>query len=217
MGAFMLSPSLLIKVNSYKDFPVNLETIKPASSAKSLALKSLGGGKLFIGANPATPAVGDARVSFARVEAGPVSIIAKQVGSSFEPYPTSGGRTIELLAENTQTAEGMFQNARSQNSFLAWGLRVLGFFLMFLGFRMMLNLFSVIADIIPFVGSLIGMGLSLVSLLAASAFSLGTIAFAWLYYRPLLGGGLLLSAVALLLVIMRLKNNSLTERHESSN
>ena len=68
--------------------------------------------------------------------------------------------------------------------------------MMFMGLAMFFRPLSVLGDVIPFVGSLIGMGTTIVAFLLAAALSLVTIAVAWIYYRPLLGIGLLVLAVA---------------------
>jgi hypothetical protein len=63
---------------------------------------------------------------------------------------------------------------------------------LFVGLGLVFNPLSVLADIIPFLGSIIGAGVWLVAFLLAMAFSLLTISIAWLAYRPLLGVSLLI-------------------------
>ena len=52
----------------------------------------------------------------------------------------------------------MFAAARSSSSMLTWILRVVGFFMMFIGLSMVLRPLSVLADVLPFLGSLIWQG-----------------------------------------------------------
>ena len=62
--------------------------------------------------------------------------------------------------------------------------------------------------VIPFLGDLIGAGISLISFLIALPCTLVTIAVAWIYYRPLLGIGLLVVAAALIVFLFRKKAES---------
>ena len=66
---------------------------------------------------------------------------------------------------------------------------------------------SVIADVLPFLGTLVGWGTGAVSFVLALIISLIIIAVAWLYYRPILAGSLL-AAAAVLLVWMVVKSRA---------
>jgi hypothetical protein len=70
-------------------------------------------------------------------------------------------------------------------------LRVLGLVLMWIGFSMVFRPLSVVADVVPFIGTLVGWGTGVVSFALAAPLSLVTIAIAWIVYRPLLGIALL--------------------------
>lgn len=157
-------------------------------------------------ANPASPLIGDVRVTFKIVEPQTVSIVAKMIGNTFEPYVTSNGGDIILTKSGQHSAENMFASAHSSNNMMTWGLRVLGFFMMFAGLNMVFKPLSVIGDVVPFIGSLIGMGTSLVSFLISFVCTLITIAIAWIFYRPILGIILLaLAAVGIFLIIKKRK------------
>jgi hypothetical protein len=63
---------------------------------------------------------------------------------------------------------------------------------------------SVFADVIPLLGSVVGAGAGVIAFLLAAAGSLITISIAWIFYRPLLGIGLLaLAGVALFFLFKR--------------
>ncbi len=51
------------------------------------------------------------------------------------------------------------------------------------------------ADVLPFLGDLVGMGTAVVALALALPLSLATIAIAWVVYRPLVGIGLIVVGV----------------------
>ena len=60
---------------------------------------------------------------------------------------------------------------------------------------------SVIADVVPILGSIVGAGTGIISLLLAAILSLITVAIAWIVYRPLFGIILILVAVGLTMAI----------------
>jgi hypothetical protein len=55
-----------------------------------------------------------------------------------------------------------------------------------------------VADVVPFIGNLLGAGATLFAVLLALPLSLATISVGWVFYRPLVGVPLLIGAVALL-------------------
>ena len=153
-------------------------------------------GGFYIGQNPNNPAVGDTRVTFAYVPSDvPLSVVSAQTGNSLTPYNTKNGQ-IELTANGVKSADEMFANAQKVNTILTWLLRLCGAFLIFIGLKMILTPLSVIADVLPFLGTLIGWGIGAVSFVLALIVSLVIIAVAWFYYRPILSGSLLAVAGA---------------------
>lgn len=149
----------------------------------------------YLGADPNAPAIGDVRVSFEIVEAPrPASVVSKQNGDGFVPYQAKTG-SVELLSNKIDSAEAMFAQAQRDSATLGWILRVFGFALMFFGFSAIFKPLAVLADIVPFLGSLVGLGTGLVSFALSLFGSLTTIAVAWLWFRPLIAIPLLIVAV----------------------
>ncbi len=144
-------------------------------------------GALYFGGKPDEPQVGDVRVSFEIVKPGTFSILAAQLGGTFEPYQTKAGDAIDFIEEGTVSAETMFKNAASANTIITWLLRFLGFLFMAFGFMAIMRPLSVLGSVIPFIGSIIGMGTGLISFVLAGTISLLVIAIAWIFVRPLLG------------------------------
>ena len=56
---------------------------------------------------------------------------------------------------------------------------------MFLGFCLVLGPLVVVADVVPFIGSILSAGTMLVSLIATAVVAPVVIAIAWFFYRPL--------------------------------
>lgn len=144
-------------------------------------------GGYYIGTTPTSPQIGDLKVRFEVVLPADVSIVAKQVGNTLTTYQAKTGGTIELLDMGTQTAEAMFQSAHSANTMMTWILRLVGFLLMTIGLSSVLKPLSVVADVIPFVGNIVGTGTGLISALLSVGFASITIGVAWIFYRPILG------------------------------
>jgi hypothetical protein len=155
-------------------------------------------GAFYLGSNPATPVIGDVRISFQVVKPATVSVVGVQSGSSFAPYAAEAGDTVLLVEEGTHTAAEMFQSAQSANNVLTWILRGGGFFAMFLGLFLVFRPIAVLGDVVPFIGSLLGVGVGLFAFLVSAVLSFTTIAVAWITVRPLLGITLLVLAVGAL-------------------
>ena len=158
--------------------------------------------------DPGNPRIGDVRVKWSVISPKEtISIVAQQQGSTFVPYVAkSSGYTVSLLGMGVQSTEQMYQKAHDDNTMMTWLLRFGGWLMMLIGFNMLFRPFVVLADVLPFLGDLIGSGTGFLSFVLASILSLITIALAWLAYRPVLGC-LLLAVVGYLvyLVIKRKK------------
>lgn len=191
LGAFILPAGLAGRISGDQQ----LSAAESQIPAKLRGKAQINGGKIYVGSNPSAPTVGDLMVSHKIVNPATVSIIAKQSGSSLAPYKTSAGNEIYMLEKGAQSAATMFQAAESGNTTMTWILRVVGFVLMFAGFKLVFNPLVVLADVLPFLGSLVSVGTGLVSFLLAGPLTLITIAISWIFYRPLLGGILLVVAI----------------------
>lgn len=159
------------------------------------------GSVIYLGANPAAPAVGDVRVSFEEVpDAQTVSIIAQTSGSTFTPWKSSNGREFSSLTTRAASLDEMMQSAEDGNAMMAWMLRALGITVVVSGLRMILAPLSVVADVIPMLGSLVARGTGLVASLLGVAWSFVVIAVAWIRFRPLAAGCLLgIAAICMIL------------------
>ena len=194
LGAYVLSPSLVGMIQNFQPLPVDIDTRFPQELQGKLKTHDAG---FYIGGDSASPQVGDMRIFFEVARPTEVSIIAKQVEATFEPYLTKAGGTIELLETGVHSADAMIQKAQESNTILTWMIRLAGFILMFLGLTLILKPLSVMADLLPILGDIVGAGAGFISFLLALMLSLITIGIAWMVYRPLLGIVLLAGAVAL--------------------
>jgi uncharacterized protein YjeT (DUF2065 family) len=104
-------------------------------------------------------------------------------------------------------AAAMFQQAEADNVTLTWILRLVGTVVMFLGFLIIFNPLKVLADVIPFIGSIVGFGTGLLAAVLTLILAPATIAIAWLFYRPLVGIAILAVGIALAYGLTRLRRN----------
>ena len=190
-GAFFLSADLISQLSNFSDLPVR--DVPEGAEWPENAKPNKGG--IYLGADPAQPQIGDARIKFSVVEPGPVSIVAAQAGDSFAEYRTKAGGTIAMITAGEVSAQQMFEDAIAQNTLITWLVRLGGFILLWIGFGLLFAPLSVLADIVPVFGSLVGAATGLIAFLLALAVALTVIAFAWLFFRPFLGIALLVVAV----------------------
>lgn len=161
-------------------------------------------GVLYVGRDPSQPAIGDMRISFAEVPLQTASVVAAQAGSGFAPFPTHTGTTVELIAAGTVPPKVMFQHAQEENVTMTWVLRLTGMIFMLIGFNLVLRPLAVAGSVIPLLGDVIGAGTFLVALVCTAAIAPIVIAFGWLWYRPLVGIGVLVVGAAATWGLMKL-------------
>lgn len=196
LGAFSLSESQIGRLS--KSESLRVSTVAPGVKGAKLH-----DGAVYIGADPAHPSVGDTRVKFSVVRPGAVSVVAEQAGTSFSPYQAEAGGQVFLLEEAVVSADAMFETAQRSNAMMTWILRGVGFLMMFFGLSMVFAPIAVFGDVVPIVGRVLAAGTSLVAGFIAAFFAIGTIAVAWITYRPVLGVILLAIAVGAVVMLVR--------------
>lgn len=190
IGAYKLSSGLLGQLNKFVPMEGNVKV--PAKLAgKAKAERN----ELYIPVGPSSPAIGDVKITFEVVNPVEISIVSKLNSNTFEPYHAKAGDSFELLEYGKVSAQEMFKMAQDRNTMRTWIVRAVGCLLCVLGIALVFNPLVVLADVVPFMGDLLGAGIGLFALLLGSAISLLVISIAWIVYRPLLGIGLLVVAV----------------------
>ncbi|NOY23416.1 MAG: hypothetical protein GXO70_07890 [Acidobacteria bacterium] len=196
LGAFTLPREMVNRIGGGEPLSITPGDVPLPISALAQAYN----GEFFVGGNPEAPEVGDARVSFTVVSPTNVSVIARQVDNTFEPYDTKAGGSIDLMQNGIHSADAMFKSEQQSNKILTWILRLVGFVLMFIGFSMIFSPLAVVADVVPLLGSIVGAGTGIISFLISLVLSLLTIAIAWIFYRPVLGVSLLVIVIVLIVL-----------------
>jgi hypothetical protein len=157
---------------------------------------SLSGANYYRG-DPTSPRVGDMRVRYVGLPSGTtISVMAMQSGDGFTVFTTKNGYQLELAAIGDHSTTEMIETKRKSEAVLTWILRGIGALVMFLGFAIFLAPLSTLASVIPIFGRIVGGAAALVALMIAIPLSILVMAFAWLAYRPLIAGALIVLAAA---------------------
>ncbi|MCC5845326.1 MAG: TMEM43 family protein [Verrucomicrobia bacterium] len=164
----------------------------------------LHGEYIYIGANPSAPQVGDVRVQFQAAPAQTVSILAGLQGNRLnQSWTDSGGRSYTRVQTGEHSKAAMIAQAEQEVKILTWILRLVGWIAMSSGMGMILAPMRIMADVLPFLGRIVGAGLGLITGLISGVLTLVTIAIAWVAVRPLIGVPLLIAAAVLLFFVIK--------------
>jgi hypothetical protein len=194
---------VLSRIGGEKAMPISADRADAVRAAfGGTARVSIVDGRIYLGANPTTPAVGDYRIAYEVAPAGDVSIVARQAGSRFEPYQTVAGDQLLMVRVGTLPADKMFADAVSENTLITWIIRAVGLVVLFIGFILFLGPVGVLADVVPFVGSLVRFGTGIIAFLLATIVGTTVIAIAWFWYRPFLSLVIIAIGAAIVVAIV---------------
>jgi hypothetical protein len=194
LGAFKLDERVLNLLSPRAAVPVNPQAVDKLKAR--IANAKVIDGKIYIGADPDKPQIGDYRISYLMVPVGPLSVIGQQAGSGFAQYQAKAGSRLLMAEPGTQSAAAMFKEAEDENRLITWLVRLAGMVAMWLGAVLILRPLVVVADVVPFIGSILGAGAALVALAFTVLVGPVVIAVAWLWYRPLVSVVVLAIGVA---------------------
>ena len=198
LGAFTLSAAQVAKLDQTEAVRADAN---PSPTLPANVKFDQGG--YYRGADPGTPVVGDERITFEAVRPAAISVIGRQVGTTFEPDQTTAV-PILLVTYGTVSADGMFKVAEASNRTLTWILRGAGFVAMLIGFALVFRPLVTVADVVPLIGTILGVGTFLAAFSLAIGLSLVTIGVAWVVYRPVLGIALLVVAIGSVVAAYRM-------------
>lgn len=193
LGAFRLAPDQLRAIAA-------TEALVPAGATAD--------GARFLGQNPEAPRLGDLRITWRMARPEAVSVIGAQMGEGFGPFATRAGDRLFLIEPGRVPAAAMFQQAEADNRMLTWILRLVGIVVMFLGWAIIFNPLKVLADVVPFIGSIVGFGTGLLAAVLTFLLAPATIAIAWLFYRPLVGIAILAGGLVVAFALTRLRRTA---------
>lgn len=197
VGAYKLSSDQLERINTWQDLSLDAGPLLASVMETDRARYLVDGNQLFIGEaapSPGSPKVGDLRIRFRAVEPTDISVLAQQDAERLSAFTTHNGEKIESIETGIRSSVQMFESLRFQNTTLAWVLRGVGWILTCVGFGLITGPLSALANVLPFMGRIVGTATFFVSVLLGSALALTAIGIAWIAVRPLLA--ILLFAVA---------------------
>lgn len=165
---------------------------------------------------PAQPQIGDVRVRFQIVPEGTYTVIGRQQDGVIGTWESSRGQPLLMMEAGDLRPGAMFDGAASSNVKAGWALRFAGFVIGWIGFSLLLRPLAILADVIPFLGRLVGTGLAVVSGILSAILSLVAISSGWVFHRPWLLGAVLLAIAALIAwLVMRRSRRSATVSNPS--
>lgn len=207
LGAFRIPQDIIFKFQNSEPLVLTEANLANLPSDLQSTAKLTGAG-FYFGKDPASPAVGDQKVTFHVVNPGVFTIIALQQGDSLGLYPTRAGDSILRIEKGAVAPDIMIKHAASENVLTTWLIRLGGFFAMSLGVFLILRPLQVFTDVIPFLGDLLGTGLGLIAGIVGLIGSVITVAVAWFALRPIASVALVVAAIAVGVGIRKLRNAS---------
>jgi hypothetical protein len=132
LGSFTASRELVEQLDNFKAAPVNetnLATLTEPLRAKAKLTRD----GIYLGADPANPAIGDMKVNIEFAPATTVSVIVGQNGNKLSPFAVAKSGSIAQLRVGTFSVQemiGQFAKEESQRRKLVW---VFGGFAMLMG------------------------------------------------------------------------------------
>ncbi len=188
IGAFTLDKNLVQDLTNFEA----VETLTQAPAGYRVQ-----GNLLYKGVNPDQPVLGDVRVTYSAIAAQTYSIAAQQNNGTLTTYhDAKNDYKIALIEPGVVSAQKLFADQASTEKLITWACRIGGFLLLLIGFNLIMGPLAMLVAFLPFLQGLVGAGTFFIALGLAIPITLITIAIAWIASRPLIGGGILLLAVA---------------------
>ena len=152
-----------------------------------------------LGADPASPAIGDVRVEINYVPPGrDMSIIAQVQGDTFAKYIANNGKEFFSANNKVVGLEQMLKDERDSNTSTAWALRIMGILLVILSIRLIFKPVTFLFSKIPYLGGVVNGGIAFICTMLGLAWSFVVISLAWLFFRPVIGLAILAAAIAII-------------------
>ena len=183
MGNFKINKKQILRISSYK----NLEDLKPLKGFEIVD------NYYYKGHDYSNPEIGDIRISYNYVPSGAdISIIGQQNSDNTIGEIQTKKGPLYIQYDGILNLDNMLNKYKKSNTLLTYGLRLLGFMMMYIGLQMLVNPIVAIARIIPFLSEIIEFISSFILGTVALILSLLTIAIAWFMYRPIFAISLLI-------------------------
>jgi Ran GTPase-activating protein (RanGAP) involved in mRNA processing and transport len=200
VGAFTLTPAQVDQVPATEALPLTEDMLSPLPDALKGKVKLTSDGWLFKGANPDAPQVGDARIRYKVAKPQTVTVVARQSGNSFTPYPSTAGGTVDIIKPGALTPQAMFEAAQSSSGAVTWVLRAASFLLLAGGLFLILRPVASQASGLDPAELSFNIRVGIFAVGFALALALVVVGGRRLLYQPPLGMGLLVGGLVLLVL-----------------
>ena len=206
IGAFSVDGRAVARLGDERPIPLTAIDANRMGEAVTLGkpVSTIAGQAVF-SFNPQDPQVGDIRIFFERSDISEASFVGAQRGGGLTPYKTTNGRDLFLSDAGLVDAPAMFDAAQSENTIITWLVRIGGLVGIFIGFAFILSILGVIADVVPFIGSIVRFGTTAIALIFTLLIGPAVIAIAWIAYRPFVAIAVLAIGIALAVGILYLR------------
>eukprot|EP00397_Hematodinium_sp_SG-2012_P026728 GEMP01028035.1.p1 GENE.GEMP01028035.1~~GEMP01028035.1.p1 ORF type:complete len:470 (+),score=79.39 GEMP01028035.1:59-1468(+) len=178
---------------------------QPPTKMDKVTMTTRGSSTKLYSCSPDNEVVGCLTAEFFTTSPDAVSLLYKVTESGFSKYcaPHSwlcGEEKISHIQQGEVDFDDLFEMFHSTEKTYRWGLRLLGFVVIFAGLYMIFSPIEWLAHHVPFigdcVGGVVGCVLQCIEFLIAAGISLVTIAIVWVVMRPMVGIPLLLLGLA---------------------
>lgn len=201
VGDFKLPKQLVSEISDAE--PVDLSSVNLTNLQDKLKKPILHDGNgVYVGENPQIPVIGDLRIRIDKVLPQDVSVIAQQTGKSLQPFMAPSGKPVALLVLGLESPEQMIHEAEVENQLLTWMFRVLSLIMMMVGIALLFAPIVVLADVVPFFGSIVGLGTGFISCVAGFILWSVATAIAWFVVRPVWSISLIVLVIVLCFVMV---------------
>lgn len=150
---------------------------------------------VYVGTDQQSPKIGDLKITMSETLPQDVSVIGQQTGHTLQAYLAPAGQPVILLAMGDSSSQQMIHEAEVANQITTWLFRLISLIMMIIGISLLLRPLVVLADVVPFIGNVIGFGTGLISFVfGLLLWAIGT-AIAWFAFRPFAAIGLIACVV----------------------
>jgi hypothetical protein len=208
VGDFVLPESMIQQISGKQTInldKVNKESLKDRFN-KPVSLNNDG---LFLGQDSQNPNLGDVRIQLSAVYPRVVSIIAQQTGDTFQAYQAPAGESVLLITSSQESADQMIQDALSNNKMMTWALRLLSLILLITGFALIFKPLVILADVLPFLGAIIGFGTGFMAFILGFSLWVILTAIAWFSTRPIMSIGAVLIVVVIGYFLIKMRKQQI--------
>jgi len=195
LGDYHLAENVIKRIDANREFDGLQKMsakVKEARNHKSF---------LYIGYNPQRPRIGDIKISYTYAPSAIYTFAGKSLNRDIIPYVSQNGKSFLFVREGQVDAGTIFKEELDNNAMLTWIFRGVGLLMMFIGFTMIMGPLTTLANVLPFLGFLVGGVTSVVAGVFTLILGSIVIAISWFGARPLLSISIIAVGIVIALLL----------------